>query len=214
MNEQENKFVQQEIAPCTETVLSVSVPQPVERKSNKAAVFFKLAATRRVAYMAVLVALAVVAKFWSIDLPTAKITLLYVPLYLSGILFGPIFGFCVGAIADLLGALLKGTTINPIITLGNAVAGAVVGLVFLLKKPKSPHIKIAAGAVAAMLISSLGINTYGLSVLYGTSYFVELLKGAPIPRIALQPIILAVNLAVLYPIYFVTRKYLMKTPAD
>ncbi|MDR3318587.1 MAG: folate family ECF transporter S component [Clostridiales bacterium] len=205
----EEEIVQQEIAPLDDSdKIEIIESQPVEKKKNKAAAFFKLSSTRKITYMAVLIALAVTAKYYSITLPTTKISLFYIPVYLSGALFGPIFGFAVGAGADLVGGFLQGLSISPLITLGNGLSGAIFGFVFLFKKG-SPYLKLALGAIAALLICTYGINSYGISTATGTTWLGTLMTGIP-PRIAMQPIVLAINMAVIFPIYFVTEKYLLR----
>ena len=99
------------------------------------------------------------------------------PVMLGAIAFGPIVGAVIGTLADLLGSLMVGYAINPIITLGAATVGFVGGGVFmLLKRSKLPlGLRIVIAEIAAHLIGSVLIKSIGLYAMYGVSYPVLLL---------------------------------------
>jgi ECF transporter S component (folate family) len=88
------------------------------------------------------------------------------PVLLAGIAFGPVTGGIVGAVADLLGCVLVGYTINPIITAGGTLMGVLGGVLYrwLHKCPKTP--RVAVTVLVAHLICSVGIKTFGLAVFY------------------------------------------------
>jgi ECF transporter S component (folate family) len=183
----------------------------------KKARIFRLDATRRVTYLAVLIALAIVLKLFGIDMPSGKASLFYIPCFLSGAFFGPFVGFTVSAIGDLVGFLIKGGTPNPIVTLGNGLIGFVVGVVFLLLPKLKPEIRLIIGAYVSMLITTLGINTLGLAVLYNNpslnlfqNYLAQLTYGTPLPRIIFQPLVITVNLVIAVALYYVLNRYLAK----
>lgn len=90
------------------------------------------------------------------------------PILFAGIFLGPIPGMVTGIAADLLGCLLVGYTINPIITLGAAVIGLSAGLLFRLAKPLPAALRIFSAALVAHLLGSLLIKTAGLVAFYGT----------------------------------------------
>ena len=50
------------------------------------------------------------------------------PIIFAGISFGPIAGMLVGVVADLVGCVMVGYTVNPIVTLGAAAIGAFSGI--------------------------------------------------------------------------------------
>ena len=59
------------------------------------------------AQVAVLLAMEVVlSRFFSIATPITKFSFAFVPLAVCGALFGPVWGGVMGALADLLGAIL------------------------------------------------------------------------------------------------------------
>ena len=56
------------------------------------------------------------------------------PIIFAGIGFGPLVGGAVGLAADLLGCLLVGYAINPLVTLGAAAIGFISGASFIIFK--------------------------------------------------------------------------------
>lgn len=90
------------------------------------------------------------------------------PIIFSGMAFGPIAGALTGAVADLVGCVLVGYAINPVVTLGAVVIGAVSGLVWMILSrtglPRS--VKIAISVSLAHLVGSVVIKTFGLAVFY------------------------------------------------
>ncbi|HEY8443983.1 MAG TPA: folate family ECF transporter S component [Clostridia bacterium] len=189
--------------------------KPQEQKPKKQ--FFSLDSTRRVTYLAILIALAIVLKLFGIDLPSGKVSLFYIPCYLSGAFFGPFVGFTVGAMGDLIGFVIKGGTPNPIVTLGNGLIGFIVGIAFKMFPKLKPELRLIIGAYMSMFITTLGINTIGLAVLFNNpsmtllqNYWAQLLYGTPLPRIAYQPIIITANLAITVGLYYVLNKYLAR----
>ncbi len=96
------------------------------------------------------------------------------PLVLSGLLFGPISGLLSGVIADLLGCVLRGYEINPILTVGAAVLGFTAGLVFqVLKKIDNP-LRVMLSVIIPHTLGSVLIKSYGLSLWYSLEFSVVL----------------------------------------
>lgn len=93
---------------------------------------------------------------------------------LSGIAFGPIVGAVVGIVADLLGCVLVGYQINPILTLGAASIGALSGLCFMLTKKMPVFACLSMTVLIPHLIGSVIIKTFGLASFYDMP-FVELM---------------------------------------
>lgn len=189
-----------------------------EQKPEKTiARIFRLDSTRRVTYLAILIALAIVLKMFGIDLPSGKVSLFYIPCFLSGAFFGPFVGFTVGTMGDLIGFFIKGGTPNPIVTLGNGLIGFVVGVVFRLFPKLKPEIRLIIGAYISMFVTTLGVNTIGLAVLFNNptltpfqNYVAQLMYGSPLPRIIFQPIVITANLAITVALYYVLNRYLAK----
>ncbi len=91
------------------------------------------------------------------------------PVIFAGIAFGPVSGALVGVIADLIGCVLVGYAINPIVTVGAAAIGIVSGVVaFILKKVKviPSFAVIILSAMSAHALGSVIIKTFGLAKFY------------------------------------------------
>lgn len=90
------------------------------------------------------------------------------PIIFAGISFGPLAGAAVGAVADIVGCLMVGYTINPLVTLGAAAIGFIAGIApAVLKKAKIDGKFLTIIAVAsAHLVGSVLIKTVGLAVYY------------------------------------------------
>ena len=86
-------------------------------------------AVRTLTAMALLIAMSIVfSRVLSISTGFVRFNLGSLPVLLAGILFGPWAGFVVGMVADIIGGVLAGYAINPLITLGAASIGLVGGL--------------------------------------------------------------------------------------
>ncbi len=95
------------------------------------------------------------------------------PLILAGLYFGPTAGALVGAVADLVGCLLVGYAINPIITLGAVSIGICSGMIgSILKEKKALQLFIAVSL--SHIIGSVIIKTLGLHIYYGSPFFATL----------------------------------------
>lgn len=91
------------------------------------------------------------------------------PIILAGIAFGPIAGAAVGTVADLLGCVLVGYGINPLVMIGAATIGATAGVFrFFFNKSGgvSLLLKIICAEILAHLIGSVVVKTIGLSAWY------------------------------------------------
>ena len=122
---------------------------------------------------ALIVALSIVlGKFCAINIGNSiRIGFGPLPIQMAGIFFGPVIGAAVGLVSDLVGCVLKGYSINPIITLGYTSIGLVSGFVFnyaLKGIRKSVIPKIAVSTVAAHIIGSMIITSLGLYLYYHT----------------------------------------------
>lgn len=98
------------------------------------------------------------------------------PILLAAMHFGPIAGMTVGVMADLLGCLMVGYAINPVITAGAAAIGLIGGILPRLL-PKKWHVllRIAISVLAAHLCGSVIIKTFGLAAYYSMPFTVLML---------------------------------------
>lgn len=105
-----------------------------------------------------------------------RISLENLPLLMAGIFFGPFIGAAVGAGADIIGCLIVGYSISPIISVGAASIGFIAGFVshFIFKKRSLPS--IAVSVAAAHIIGSMIIKSVGLYIYFHTPIQVLLLR--------------------------------------
>ena len=99
--------------------------------------------------------------------PFIRISFENLTILMAGIFFGPLVGAAVGAGADIIGCIIVGYSINPVITLGAASIGLVSGLVFRRDPAGEPALWTLAAVGAAHVIGSMIIKSIGLRVYYG-----------------------------------------------
>ena len=87
-----------------------------------------------------------------------------------------IVGAATGAVADLVGCLLYGYPINPLVTLGAATVGLVSGLVanYVIRRPL--WLSCAVSTALAHLTGSVVIKSLGLAAWYLSKYNMGLLE--------------------------------------
>jgi ECF transporter S component (folate family) len=121
-----------------------------------------------------------------------------IPLILSGMILGPVYGGFTGALADLVGYPLNPQgAYFPGFTITAAVAGFLPGLMGkFIKKPWSWK-SISLVVVITTIITSLILNTIWLEILMGKAF-----------AVLLPPRVLAA--LILIPIYVLVIKLLLK----
>ena len=126
--------------------------------------------TKKLVHLALLVALEVVlSRFLSINTPINKIGFAFIPLALSGMLYGPFAGLATGAVADLLGAtLFPSGPFFPGFTLTTALKGLVYGL--CLNRENVGRWKPVVFSVSFnALVFSLVLNTIWIHMMSGAA---------------------------------------------
>ncbi len=124
-----------------------------------------------------LVAMSIVCgKFLQIPLgDVLRFSFENLPILFAGMAFGPLAGALVGALADLIGCVAVGYTVNPLVTLGAVAVGLVGGGVFRLAARLPRVWRVTLTVSAAHLIASVGIKTVGLAAFYSMPFGVLLL---------------------------------------
>ncbi|HOR22689.1 MAG TPA: folate family ECF transporter S component, partial [Ruminococcus sp.] len=98
--------------------------------------------------------------------PYIRISFENLTILMAGIFFGPFVGAAVGTGADIIGCILVGYSINPIITLGAASIGLVAGIVSSSVFKGNVKLNTAFSVGLAHLIGSVIIKSIGLRVYY------------------------------------------------
>lgn len=112
---------------------------------------------------AMFIALSIVlGKQLSFTLGPIRISFENLTILMAGIMFGPIVGLVVGAAADIIGCIVVGYTICPIITVGAAAIGFISGVVSFYCFQSSTKLRIASAVGLAHIIGSIIIKSIGL----------------------------------------------------
>lgn len=126
----------------------------------------------RLVVCAFLVALSIVCgKFLQIPVgDILRFSLENLPILLAGLAFGPVYGALVGVTADLLGSLLRGYAIIPLVTVGACLVGLVAGLCSLMLRRLPDGWRIGLSVAVAHLIGSVAVKTIGLAQVFSMPY--------------------------------------------
>ncbi len=148
--------------------------------------FQELKEVRTLAMAAMLLAIAVVLGFYTVQVTESlKIGFAYLPNELAGMMFGPTVGAIVGGTADVLKFLVNPTgPYFPGFTISGICGGLIYGCV-LYKKPLQLWRVILANGLVTLLVN-LGLNTYWVSLLYGNAFLV-LLPARFVKQIVMLP---------------------------
>lgn len=138
------------------------------RPNNNAAGNLRLFGNVRVMIISgLLVAMSIVfGKFLAFNITDAiRISFENLPVIMAGIFFGPFVGGAVGLGADVIGSILKGYSINPIVSLGAMSIGIISGFISMKFFRKNQILNIACSVGFAHLIGSIFIKSAGLHFL-------------------------------------------------
>lgn len=149
--------------------------------------FRELKDLRSLAITAMLLAIAVVLGFYTLQLTEyIKIGFAYIANELTGMLFGPVVGCIMGGLADIVKYLVHPTgPFFPGFTISGILGGLIYGLV-LYQRPLSIKRVILANSLVTVLVNLL-LNTYWLTALYGDA-LAALLPARLVKQLIMLPI--------------------------
>lgn len=135
--------------------------------------------TRKIIYAGILIGLEIVlTRFVQIplnwipilNLSKDRISLGFLPVALSGILLGPIYGGVIAGIADVIRAIILpvGGAFNPLFTISAVLRGVIYGLV--LGKKQSFTRVVLASLIIYIFVNNL-LNTLFVHYSYGTPFY-------------------------------------------
>ena len=131
--------------------------------------------TKVLANCALLAALSVVLARLIVPMPNAstRFSIEAVPIFLAGMLFGPIPGALVGFTADFVGCLFSGYGYNPIFSLPPILYGLWAGLFrnYLCSKPNL--LRLSLGWLPPVVLGSVIYQSATLAWVYGDGVFFE-----------------------------------------
>ena len=135
------------------------------KKQNK-----KIITTKVLANCALLAALSVVLARLIAVMPneSTRFSIEAIPIFLAGMLFGPIPGAMVGFAADFVGCLFSGYGYNPIFCVPPILYGLSAGLFryYLCAKPNL--LRITLGWLPPVVLGSVLYQSATLALMYGT----------------------------------------------
>lgn len=124
---------------------------------------------KSVSVIGILVAMEIILARFSIHTWNIKIGFSFVPIVVAAILYGPVAGGLVGAVGDIISAVMFPVgAYFPGFTLTAYLTGAVFGLCFQ-KKVSVLNVMLSVMIVQGAISQCL--NTYWISFLYGSPYW-------------------------------------------
>jgi ECF transporter S component (folate family) len=129
-------------------------------------------ATRTLASCALLAALSVVLARLIVPMPNAftRFSIEAVPIFLAGMLFGPLAGGMVGFSADLVGCLFSGFGYNPIFCVPPILYGVFAGLCRPLLAKKISVLNLLAAIAPAVVFGSVLYQSWALGYVSGKGF--------------------------------------------
>lgn len=142
--------------------------------SPKIKVARRQSSTRKITYMAMFVALSVVIN----TMRFGSISFGGFPIIYSGLVLGPVNGFIVGAVSDVLGFIVRPSSVggyHVVFTLTSALTGLIPILVVRLFKVKYPNFKfyqVLIGIFVGQMITSVIMSPYFQAFIFGKNTFI------------------------------------------
>ena len=134
--------------------------------------------TKVLAASAILIAMSIVlGKVLAINIgDSIRLSFENLPILIAGVFFGPAIGMAVGAGADIVGCLIVGYSINPIITLGATAIGFFSGLMARAVRVDSIAVRVFPSVLTAHIIGSMLIKSIGMRMYFHTPFMVLFLR--------------------------------------
>jgi ECF transporter S component (folate family) len=130
--------------------------------------------TRTIVFLGLIVAMHIVlTRLVVIDLGSYRISVGSVCTILAGLWFGPVGGGICGFLSDILGCILKGYAINPLITVAAVLWGVIPALMVPLMKGGKVRktAVLCAAVVLTSILATLVFTTAGLVWLAGYNFY-------------------------------------------
>ena len=125
---------------------------------------------RMIVLIGLLAAMSIVfGKLLAINIGNSlRISFENLPILMAGIFLGAPAGFLTGVLADVIGCLIVGYSINPIITLAAGSIGLISGLMFKALAKQNLPVRVYASVMTAHVIGSMLLKSVGLMLFYHT----------------------------------------------
>ena len=124
--------------------------------------------TKSLAYCAMLTALSVVFARLMGLMPneSMRFSIEAVPIFLAGMLFGPVLGGCVGFAADFIGCLFSPFGYNPIFCIPPILYGVFAGLLRPMLRKQVTILRLTIAFLLPVVIGSLLYQSATLAYMY------------------------------------------------
>ena len=131
--------------------------------------------TKALAYCAMLTALSVVFARLIGLMPSESVrfSIEAVPIFLAGLLFGPVLGGCVGFAADFVGCLFSPFGYNPIFCIPPVLYGVFGGLLRHFLAKNTNILRLALSFLPPVLLGSILYQSATLAYMYYDGAFTE-----------------------------------------
>ncbi len=138
-----------------------------------------------------------------------RISLSPIATMMAGLWLGPLAGGLTGLIADILGCLIQGYTVNPIITLSAVMWGVIPALFNPEGGKKGKKIlMLSVSVVLTAIVCSLGLTTVGLVLINGYNLYSILLTRLAQFIVTVPVYCLLINLLYFSPVTSMVRQAL------
>ena len=99
------------------------------------------------------------------------------PIIFASVAFGPWLAALVAAVADILGCVLVGYEINPVVTVGAVALAITSGLIYraVAHTRVKKSVAIVIATIAGHIVGSVIIKTVGLSAYYSYPFLILML---------------------------------------
>ncbi|HHU63768.1 MAG TPA: folate family ECF transporter S component [Clostridiales bacterium] len=171
--------------------------------------------TKKIAYAALLTAISIIlTRVFGTTIPIGSALALRlsfgeIPIILSGLLLGPVFGGATGLMADVIGYVINpmGGAYFPGFTVTAILTGLIPGLFAVLRQRKEWTWSSLLGVIGLTnIIAGVLLNTYWLSIYFG-SPFMAFLPPRLITRLVLIPVYVVIINVLTKMIYRIVPKY-------
>ena len=162
---------------------------------------------RNMVLSAMLIAMGVVLSFLSIYITESnKLSLTFIPISISALLFGPVTAGFTGAIIDILGYIIKPNgAYFPGFTLSGFLVGFISGLFFY--KKDFTLVRSVLCRLVIILFIHIALNSVWLMILYNRAFVAGLVS-----RIVKNAILFPIEVVILYELGAILRQILPRLP--
>ena len=128
---------------------------------------------RTLAVCALLAAVSVVLARLVIPMPneTTRFSLEAIPIFIAGMLFGPLPGALVGFVADFVGCLFSGYGYTPLFCVPPILYGLCAGLFAPMLRKEITIPRLALAFLPAVVLGSILYQSWSLAFVYGGDAF-------------------------------------------